>query len=115
MTVERHAPAGEKRPSEGTIIPFPGMGPLLRHVPVALVPGSTSAAWTLRPRDVVLLLPLIIPATVLILLGLLGWFVCWLVTVTLLTVSIVVADMARSVLWRLSPPAVRALDRQAVS
>jgi hypothetical protein len=69
---------------------------------------------TIRPIDVVLLLPLIAPAVAAILLGLLGWFVAWLAIVAALVTAIICGDLARALLWRRDGTAVRALDRQPV-
>ncbi len=65
-----------------------------RATPAAEAAGITCAR-SLRPIDVVLLLPMILPLAGLILLALLGWFVAWLATVALLTGAIVGADLMR--------------------
>ena len=114
--VERDAPAREKRLVESRIIPFRGVEPArLQEAPAAFAPSAARQARTLRPVDVLLLMPIIAPATVMILLALLGWFICWLAIVGLLVAAIVAADIVRAVLGRLYPSAIRALDRPAVS
>jgi hypothetical protein len=71
---------------------------------------SIPAGRTIRPIDVVLLLPLILPLVVAILLGLLGWFVAWLATVAAMVASLMCGDFMRGLRRRND----RALDRQAV-
>jgi hypothetical protein len=116
VTVERHAPRREKRPFQATIIPFRGAETLRLHeAPAAFAPAAVLQTRTLRPVDVLLLLPIIAPVTVMVLLALLGWFVCWLAIVGLLVAAIVVADIVRAVLWRMYPPTSRGLDHRAVS
>ena len=68
------------------------------------------AGRTIRPIDVVLLLPLIVPLVVAILLGLLGWFVAWLATVGTMVASLMCGDLMRGLRRRNG----RALDRHAV-
>ena len=106
----------EKRPFESRIIPFRGAAPSRPHkAPAAFAPGAALQTRTLRPVDVLLLLPIIAPVAVMILLGLLGWFICWLAIVGLLVAAIVIADVVRAVLQRLYPTTIRALDRPTVS
>ena len=71
---------------------------------------SVPSGRTIRPIDVVLLLPLIVPLVVAILLGLLGWFVAWLATVGAMVASLMCGDLMRGLRRRNG----RALDRQAV-
>ena len=71
---------------------------------------SVPVGRTIRPIDVVLLLPLIVPLVVAILLGLLGWLVAWLATVGAMVASLMCGDLMCG-LWRRNG---RALDRQAV-
>jgi hypothetical protein len=71
---------------------------------------SVPAGRTIRPIDVVLLLPLIVPLVVAILLGLLGWFVAWLATVGTMVASLMCGDLMRGIRRRNG----RALDRHAV-
>jgi hypothetical protein len=113
VTAKRQTPSNDMRPSDDRIIPFRGLqSPRLHHLPTAVVP-VVARARTLRPVDILMLLPIIAPLVVAILLGLLGWFVAWLVTVGLLVTAIVVADLMRAVCGRLNP-SIRTLDRQAI-
>jgi hypothetical protein len=96
---QRRAPTGESRPSEGQVIPFRRPGESLPRT--AILETGASRARTLRPVDVLLLLPLIAPLVGAILLGLLGWFVAWLAVVAALVMAIVCADLVRAVQWRL--------------
>lgn len=54
---------------------------------------------TLRPIDVMLLSPILIPLTVVVLLLLLAWFVLWLATVGALFTAHLIVDISRAVLW----------------
>lgn len=62
---------------------------------------------TLRPIDVMLLSPILIPVTVIVLLLLLAWFVLWLVTVGSLVTVNLIGDLT-SALWRLNGAVLRA-------
>lgn len=87
--------------------------PLTRRPRDGGTPSAPAGARTIRPVDVLLLLPLIAPLVGAILLGLLGWFVAWLAIVAALVTAIVCGDLARW-LWRRDGGTVRALDRQPV-
>jgi hypothetical protein len=105
MTTERSSPGGQ-RLLEGHVIPFGGT---FRRLQADVVSARVTGR-TIRPMDVVMLLPLIVPLVAAILLGLLGWFVAWLATVAALVAAIVFRDIMRG-LWRRNR---RALDRQVV-
>src|SRR5262245_25111519 len=92
-------------PLEAQIIPF-ARPP--RHEDAPIV--APVRKRTIRPIDVVLLLPLIAPAVTAILLGLLGWFVAWLAIVAALVTAIICGDLARALLWRRDGTPVRTLD-----
>ena len=62
---------------------------------------------TLRPIDVLLLSPILIPVTVIVLLLLLAWFVLWLATVGSLVTVNLIGDLT-SALWRLNGAVLRA-------
>lgn len=67
---------------------------------------------TLRPIDVVLLSPILVPTTVVVLLLLLAWFVLWLTTVgTLVTVNLI-SDVSCAAIWCLRSG--RCLGRRAI-
>lgn len=69
---------------------------------------------TLRPIDVMLLAPILVPVAVIVLLLLLAWFVLWLATVgTLVTVNLII-DISRAVLWCVPGALLRSLDRRAI-
>lgn len=86
------------------------LGRSFRRMQVQVEQQSVPAGRTIRPVDVVLLLPLIVPLVVAILLGLLGWFVAWLATVGAMVASLMCGDFMRGLRRRNG----RALDRQAV-
>jgi hypothetical protein len=114
VTVER-ARTGNKRPVENSVIPFRGADPSRLHPEArGCGPNPVRKGRTLRPVDVLLLLPVIAPITGAILLSLLGWFVCWLAIVALLVTAIVLAVFARAILWRVNPPAI-GTGRRAVT
>jgi hypothetical protein len=102
----RNFKADEKRTVEAQIIP---LGRSYRRLPVS-APGGVRVGRVIRPIDVVMLLPLIVPLVAAILLGLLGWFVAWLAIVGMLVAAIVFGDLMRSLRRRNG----RALDRQAI-
>jgi hypothetical protein len=113
VTIEQSARAGHKRSHQSSIIPIPGAD-ALRNAPLTLAPSAAYTTRTLRPLDVLLLLPIIAPVTAMILFALLGWFVCWLAIVGLLVAAIVLADIFRALMRRLRPAPMQALDPQAV-
>jgi hypothetical protein len=113
--VERQTRADTTPRSECQVIPFRCANsaswsgyPLIDHA------SDHAGTRTLRPIDVVLLLPIITPLTLAILLGLLGWFVAWLAIVGLLVTAIVFTDLARAVQWRLYRLPVRSIKVQAI-
>src|SRR5687768_5435714 len=110
--VER-TPTDGQPPLEDRIVPFRKVQSL-RPAPLRALVVAGHDARALRLRDVVMLLPIIVPVTAMILLGLLGWFVAWLAIVGMLVTAIVVADFTRAILGR-RHALVRALDRRAVS
>jgi hypothetical protein len=114
--VKQPTPSGGNRQLEGRVISFRETRQYRqsRGAAVAAVGGSVRAR-SLRPVDVVLLLPIIAPVVAAILLGLLGWFVAWLAIVGLPVASIVFADIARAIQWRLHCAAIRPFDPQAIS
>jgi hypothetical protein len=63
---------------------------------------------TLRPIEVMLLAPLLIPVTVIVLLLLLAWFVLWLATVGTLVTANIIGDISRM----LAAHSVRSLSPQ---
>ncbi|HZO44887.1 MAG TPA: hypothetical protein VFB68_03290 [Xanthobacteraceae bacterium] len=67
---------------------------------------------TIRPIEAVLLSPILVPLTVVVLLLLLGWFVCWLAAVGFLVTVNLISDATRAILWR--GGMLRALDRRAI-
>jgi hypothetical protein len=87
--------------------------PLHRSPLPRATPAPAAHARTLRPMEVVLLLPIILPLAVAILLLLLGWFVAWLSIVALLATSLVTLDLLQLALRRMQ--ALRPLDRGAIS
>ena len=62
---------------------------------------------TLRPIEVMLLSPILIPVTVIVLLLLLAWFVLWLATVGSLVTINLIGDLSSAV-WRLNGAMLRA-------
>jgi hypothetical protein len=86
----------------------------LHRSPRPCATPATPAARTLRPPEVVLLLPIILPLAAAILLLLLGWFVAWLTIVALLAIALVAADLSRLALRRMQA-AERLLDRGTIS
>jgi len=67
---------------------------------------------TLRPIEVMLLSPILIPVTVIVLLLLLAWFVLWLATVGTLVTANLIGDISRAALC--SGGLLRRLDRRAI-
>jgi ribose/xylose/arabinose/galactoside ABC-type transport system permease subunit len=67
---------------------------------------------TLRPIEVLLLAPILVPVTVIVLLLLLAWFVLWLATVGTLVAANLIGDMSRAALY--SGGLLRRLDRRAI-
>jgi hypothetical protein len=54
---------------------------------------------TLRPIDVLLLSPILIPLTIVVLLLLLAWFVLWLTTVGALVTVHLIGDISGAAIW----------------
>ena len=76
-------------PREARIIPLRMIGHATIRSAEAAVLFRTGTR-TLRPVDVMLLSPILIPLTVIVLLLLLAWFVLWLATVgSLVTVNLI--------------------------
>lgn len=62
---------------------------------------------TLRPIEVLLLSPILVPLTIVVLLLLLAWFVLWLATVGSLFTFNLIGDLT-SAIWRLNSVLLRA-------
>jgi hypothetical protein len=113
--VERRKQTGERHGVEGRVIPFRHANGSVRPIEVlAEVTPRRARTRTLRPVDIVFLLPIIAPVAAAILLGLLGWFVAWLAVVGMLVTAIVFTDLARAVQWRLHGAAIRPFDPHAI-
>jgi hypothetical protein len=69
---------------------------------------------TLRPVDVLLLSPILIPLTVVVLLLLLAWFVLWLATVGTLVTANLVSDVSCAAFWCLRGGSWRGAGRRAI-
>jgi hypothetical protein len=67
---------------------------------------------TIRPIEALLLSPILVPLTVVVLLLLLAWFICWLAAVGFLVTVNLISDMTRAILWR--GGMLRTLDRRAI-
>jgi hypothetical protein len=91
--VERRRATICRAAGEAKIIPFCGA---IRYLQPPAGMAGRNPGRVLRPIDVILLLPVIAPVTVAILLGLLGWFVAWLVVVGTLVAVNLFADAARA-------------------
>jgi hypothetical protein len=103
-----------KRPPqlpEARIIPFRLISRATLHSAEAAKLFRTSTR-TIRPIEALLLSPILIPLTVVVLLLLLAWFVCWLAAVGFLVTVNLISDATRAVLWR--GGMLRALDRRAI-
>ncbi len=97
--------------------------PEARIIPLRLISRATlrsaeaavlfrTGTRTIRPIEVVLLSPILIPLTVVVLLLLLAWFVCWLAAVGFLVTVNLISDVTRAILWR--GGMLRGLDRRAI-
>jgi hypothetical protein len=97
--------------------------PEARIIPLRLISRATlrsaeaavlfrTGTRTIRPIEVVLLLPILVPLTVVVLLLLLAWFVCWLAAVGFLVTVNLISDVTRAILWR--GGMLRSLDRRAI-
>jgi len=94
-------------PREARIIPLRMIGHATIRSAEAAVLFRTGTR-TLRPVDVMLLSPILIPLTVIVLLLLLAWFVLWLATVGSLVTVNLIGDLSSAVAWRLNGAALRA-------
>jgi hypothetical protein len=101
----------------------PTQHPEARIIPLRLIGQATlrsaeaavlfrTGTRTIRPIEVVLLSPILVPLTVIVLLLLLAWFVCWLATVGFLVTINLIGDATRAILWR--GGILRGLDRRAI-
>jgi hypothetical protein len=90
---------------EARIIPLRLIGPATMRPAEAGVLFRTGTR-TIRPLEVVLLSPILIPVAATVLLLLLAWFILWLAAVGSLVTVNLIRDMSR---------AVRALDRRAIN
>ena len=52
--------------------------------------------------------PIFIPVTIVVLLLLLAWFVCWLLAVSFLVTVNLIRDLTSAVVWRLNGAVLRA-------
>ena len=99
------------QPPEARIIPFRLIGQATLRSAEAAVLFRTGTR-TIRPIEALLLSPILIPVTVIVLLLLLAWFVCWLAAVSFLVTINLIGDVTRAILWR--GGLLRALDRRAI-
>ncbi|MPZ37207.1 MAG: hypothetical protein GEU95_03945 [Rhizobiales bacterium] len=98
-----------KRPSsqhEARIIPLRLIGQATVRSAEAAVLFRTGTR-TLRPFEVMLLSPILVPLTIVMLLLLLAWFVLWLATVGSLVTFNLIGDLSSAV-WRLNGALLRA-------
>jgi hypothetical protein len=72
------------------------------------------AMGNLQPLAIVLLAPVIIIASALVMIGLLGIFIIWLTVVGALVTAIVISDIMRRTMRRLAPTPAGTLERPAV-
>jgi hypothetical protein len=97
--------------------------PEARIIPLRLISQATlrsaeaavlfrTGTRTIRPIEALLLSPILVPLTVVVLLLLLAWFICWLAAVGFLVTVNLISDMTRAILWR--GGMLRALDRRAI-
>ena len=97
--------------------------PQARVIPLRLIGQATlrsaeaavlfrTGTRTIRPIEAVLLSPILVPLTVIVLLLLLAWFVCWLAAVGFLVAVNLIGDVSRAILWR--GGMLRAPDRRAI-
>ncbi|MCC6889319.1 MAG: hypothetical protein IT536_12360 [Hyphomicrobiales bacterium] len=86
----------------------------------AINPGDAGVLFrtgtrTIRPAEVALLSPILIPVSAIVLLLLLAWFVLWLATVVFLIAAHLAGDATRALLARPGGAALRARERRAIS
>jgi hypothetical protein len=109
--------------NERDMMKRPAPRPEARIIPLRLISQATlrsaeaavlfrTGTRTIRPIEAVLLSPILIPLTVVVLLLLLAWFVCWLAAVGFLVTVNLIGDATRALLWR--GGMLRALDRRAI-
>jgi hypothetical protein len=108
---KRHRTERPTQPPQARIIPLRLIGQTTIRSAEAAVLFRTGTR-TIRPAEVALLSPILVPMTVTVLLLLLAWFVCWLAAVGFLVTVNLIGDASRAILWR--GAAVRALDRRAI-
>ncbi len=97
----------QTQPREARIIPLRLIGQATVRSAEAAVLFRTGTR-TLRPIDVLLLSPILVPLTVVVLLLLLAWFVLWLATVGSLVTVNLIRDLSSAVFWRLNGAVLRA-------
>lgn len=95
---------------ETRVIPLRLIGQTMRSAETAVL--FRTGTRTLRPIDVVLLSPILIPFTAIVLLLLLIWFILWLATVSLLVTLNLIGDVGHAV-W-LRSGALRVHDRRTI-
>ena len=96
----------QTQPREARIVPLR----LIGHATVRSAEAAElfrTGTRTLRPIDVLLLSPILVPVTLAVLLLLLAWFVLWLATVGSLVTVNLIGDLT-SALWRLNGAVLRA-------
>jgi hypothetical protein len=96
----------ERQTQEARIIPLRLIGQATVR-PAEAAELFRTGTRTLRPIDVLLLSPILIPLTVVVLLLLLAWFVLWLATVGSLVTVNLIRDFSRAI-WRLNGAVLRA-------
>jgi hypothetical protein len=113
----------ERDITERNMTKRPAPLPEARIIPLRLISQATlrsaeaavlfrTGTRTIRPIEAVLLSPILVPLTVVVLLLLLAWFVCWLAAVGFLVTVNLISDMTRAILWR--GGMLRTLDRGAI-
>src|SRR5262245_14101575 len=102
---ERHMSERQTEPPTARIIPLRMIGQATIRSAEAAVLFRTGTK-TLRPFDVLLLSPILVPLTMIVLLLLLAWFVLWLATVGSLVTVNLLSDLSSAV-WRLNGALLR--------
>ena len=92
--------------TEARIIPLRLIGQATLRSAEAAVLFRTGTR-TIRPIEVLLLSPILVPLTIVVLLLLLAWFVLWLTAVSSLVAVNLIRDIT-SVVWRLNGAVLRA-------
>jgi len=103
---ERHGPEHPTQRREARIIPLRLIGQATLRSAEAAVLFRTGTR-TIRPIEVLLLSPILVPLTIVVLLLLLAWFVLWLTAVSSLVAVNLIRDIT-SVVWRLNGAVLRA-------